>query len=240
MFEQQTTRLQPPFPRSAVVLTVVVHAAVLAAAAFWPERQRVIEAKPEVTLYRTAPPAPPPPPPPPPAATRSTPRTETKRVVKKDKLEAPTVIPEKLPEAPKPEVAAEGAPETPGEPGGVIGGVVGGVEGGVVGGVVGGTGPVTNEPPKPRNVPAFVIQRDMLEQTAPRLPEVFKQAHRGERLAGMYRVCVGLDGHVYEVTVVKGVPGADEAIAAGVREGWVYKPQQVPVCFLYNMPITIQ
>jgi protein TonB len=51
---------------------------------------------------------------------------------------------------------------------------------------------------------------------------------------------VATDGHVYEVTPIKSVPGADEDIIQGIREGWLYKPQQVPVCFLYNIPITIQ
>ena len=109
--------------------------------------------------------------------------------------------------------------------------------GGVIGGAVGG---VVGAPLKPKNVPAFVVQRDMLQQTQPNLPEVFKQAHRGQALAGSYRVCVGTDGHVYEVDIVKSVPGADEAIVTCVRESWLYKPQAVPVCFLYNMPITIQ
>jgi len=107
----------------------------------------------------------------------------------------------------------------------------------VVGGVVGSTG--TAAPVKPKNVPAFKIQADAISQPSPRLSEVFKQAHRSQTVTGMYKVCVGIDGHVFEVVAVKSVPGADEDIISGIREGWVYKPQQVPVCFLYNMPITI-
>ena len=51
-------------------------------------------------------------------------------------------------------------------------------------------------------------------------------------------MCVGLDGHVDEVTAVKSVPGADKDIIQGVKE-WLYKPRQVPACFLYNFNITI-
>ncbi|WNG32711.1 hypothetical protein F0U60_03225 [Archangium minus] len=94
---------------------------------------------------------------------------------------------------------------------------------------------------KPKNVPPFVIQRDVVRQTKPRLSEVFKQSHRNMgTVTGMYRICVSTDGNVYEVTPVKSVPGADEDIIAGIKDGWQYKPQKVPVCFLYNMPITIQ
>ncbi|NTX52411.1 PaxA, partial [Myxococcus llanfairpwllgwyngyllgogerychwyrndrobwllllantysiliogogogochensis] len=104
--------------------------------------------------------------------------------------------------------------------------------------VVGGTGPA--EPVKPKNVPPFVIQRDVVRQTSPRLSEVFKQSHRGQTLQGIYKVCVSTSGSVYEVTPVKSVPGADEDIIQGLKAGWEYKPQKVPVCFLYNIPITIQ
>ena len=55
----------------------------------------------------------------------------------------------------------------------------------------------------------------------------------------MYRVCVAQNGHVYEVTPTKAVPGADQDIIDQIRENWLYKPQQVPVCCLYNMVITI-
>ncbi len=34
--------------------------------------------------------------------------------------------------------------------------------------------------------------------------------------------------------------GADDDIIQGLKGGWEYKPQKVPVCFLYNIPITIQ
>jgi protein TonB len=109
--------------------------------------------------------------------------------------------------------------------------------GGQLGGTLGGTGEVV----KPKNVPPFVIQRDVVRQTPPRLSEVFKQSHRGQgTLTGLYRICVSTEGNVYEVTAVKSVPGADSDIISGIRDGWQYKPQKVPVCFLYNIPITIQ
>ncbi len=197
-------------------------------------------AVPEVILFKAPPAAkPPPPPPPPPAAARTTPKTNTTRIEPKKKPEVPTKIPDKVVE-PTPQAAPDPQPSAPtsNEAGGTVGGVVGGVAGGTVGGVVGSDGPPSAA--KPKNVPAFVIQRDMLQQTSPKLPEVFKQAHRGQQLAGMYKVCVGLDGKVYQVDVVKSVGGADESIVQGIREGWIYKPQQVPVCFLYNMPIKIE
>ena len=112
--------------------------------------------------------------------------------------------------------------------------------GGVVGGMVGSTGEVA-PPVKPKNVPPFVIQRDVVRQVSPKLSEVFKQAHRNSgTMLGMYKICVGTDGKVYDVVAVKAVPGADEDIISGIKDGWEYKPQKVPVCFLYNIPITIQ
>jgi protein TonB len=245
MFEQVASRKRQRFPIGPAIVAVVVHITAAAAVLHFDGVKKQSETiSSEVTFFKVSPPAvaaPPPPPPPPRGPRRQTSHTVAKTDARRV-LEAPRRVPEKIPEprepAPAPEASAEtsdsAAAAEGGESGGVEGGVVGGVVGGIVGGVVGA------ELPPPKNVPAFVIQRDLLQQSSPVLPEVFKQSHRGERLLGMYRVCVGLDGHVTAVTVVKSVPGADEAIQSGIRERWVYKPQQVPVCFLYNMPITVQ
>jgi protein TonB len=129
---------------------------------------------------------------------------------------------------------------------GVEGGVTGGVAGGVVGGMVGSTGgggsiePKPVERAKPKNVPAFAIAKDLLRQVAPRMSEVFHESHRGQTVTGLYKVCVDLDGSVYEVTPVKAIDGANDEIVDGIKTGWLYKPQQVPVCFLYNMVVRIE
>src|SRR5437868_333680 len=60
---------------------------------------------------------------------------------------------------------------------------------------------------KAKRVPALVIQRQAIYQPQPRLPEMFKLASRGKQgLAGTYRICVGANGKVFEVAVIKGVP----------------------------------
>jgi protein TonB len=181
----------------------------------------------------------PPPPPPPPAGKK---HTTPKRKLAKTEIPKPSMVAPKI-DLPPP--VSEPVVEDEGVEGGVEGGVAGGVVGGVVGGQLRSTGgggeaqpPV--DKPKPRNVPPFVIQRDLLQQTPIHLSEVFKNSHRAAGVMnGMYKVCVGTDGHVYEVEAVKSVPGADEDIIEGMKEGWLYKPQQVPVCFLYNVPIAI-
>lgn len=182
----------------------------------------------------------PPPPPPPPAGKKSQVRRKPMIQPTKVEIPRPIEIPKELP----PEEPKDSAAEDDGEEGGVEGGVKGGVIGGVVGGVVGGTGgggeaPPPPERPKAKTVPPFVIARDIIRQPPPRLSEVFKQAHRGQNLVGTYRVCVGLDGHVYEVTVIKPVPGADEDIIDGIKNEWLYKEQEVPKCFNYIGNISI-
>ncbi|WP_239470180.1 PaxA [Archangium violaceum] len=234
---------------------MVVHAGVIGVLFLFarPQEKPVEEKEVAVSLMRSLPP---PPPPPPPAGVRSVVQrkpTPRKEVVIRQPEKIQPIIEEK-PKEPEPEPTPEPEPEAEpaaeDAPAGVEGGVQGGVEGGVVGGVIGGVvggqlggqlGGTGEEPVKPKNVPPFVIQRDVVRQTPPRLSEVFKQSRRGQgTLNGMYRICVSTDGSVYEVTPVKAVPGADEDIIAGIKEGWQYKPQKVPVCFLYNIPITIQ
>jgi protein TonB len=85
-----------------------------------------------------------------------------------------------------------------------------------------------------------VIAKDMIRQSPPRMSEVFKQSHRGQTVNGMYKVCVDTDGSVYEVTPVKAIDGATEQIVEGIKADWLYRAQQVPVCFLYNMVVTVQ
>ena len=200
----------------------------------------------------------PPPPPPPPAAKKRTspkrPKVETPKrnieiakITEVPKLEAPQMVEEppkvEIEEADDGDDGVEGGVEG-GVKGGVVGGVLGGVVGGVVGGTLGGTGGGGTSPPvrpKAKNVPEFVVKRSAIRQPSPRLSEVFKQANRGKLgIGGMYKVCVDLDGKVYEVTPIKGVPGADESIIDGIKDYWLFQPQQVPVCFLYNMQITVQ
>lgn len=222
------------------LIAVAIHAAALAALIAFPgQAARMPEPEVQVAFMRA--PALPPPPPPPPAAMNSARRTKPKTpkpVTDKLVMPKPDATPKPEPE-PEPEPAEESAePVVGGMVGGVAGGVAGGTVGGVVGGTLGGTG--TGEV-KPKNVPAFVIQRDLVRQTAPRLSEVFKNARRGlPPVLGVYKVCIHTSGRVYEVTAVTSVPGADEDIIRGIREGWEYKPQQVPVCFLYNIPIQVQ
>ncbi len=179
------------------------------------------------------------PPPPPPAGKKHiTPKRKpvvARAEVPRPALEAPKVI--------------EPPPVEEEEDDGVLGGVEGGVAGVVVGGVLGGQidstgggggGMAPAEKVQPKNVPIFVIQRDMIRQVSPRMSEVFNLQHRGQTVTGMYKVCVDTGGSVYEVTPVKSVPGADDEIIEGIKAGWLYKAQQVPVCFLYNMVVTVQ
>lgn len=245
MFAQQNTQNSHLF--GPTLFSVVVHAGVIGWLVLMaaPEPKQEPEEKVlELSLLRQLPPPPPPPPPAPKRTVKRKKPTPRKELVVRQPDQVKPIV-EEAPKEPEPEVEPEPEEELEeevegGVEGGVVGGVVGGVIGGVVGGVVGGQLGGTGEV-KPKNVPPFVIQRDVVKQTPPRLSEVFKQMHRNSgTLNGMYRICVATDGHVYEVKAVKSVPGADEDIIAGIKEGWQYKPQKVPVCFLYNIPITIR
>ena len=45
-------------------------------------------------------------------------------------------------------------------------------------------------------------------------------------------VCLRTDGRVMSVGAMNGVPGLDGEISQQIQQSWVYKPQQVPVCFV--------
>jgi serine/threonine-protein kinase len=91
-----------------------------------------------------------------------------------------------------------------------------------------------------RNVPAFALHREALSEKQPDLPADVASAHRGERLAGMYKVCVAPDGTVAAVTTVQSIVGADEAIANRIRSGWKYKAQTAVLCAVVPLQYEVQ
>jgi periplasmic protein TonB len=256
MFEQHASGKNRKLPRYTAI-SIAAHAAIIALfLVFASYKGRQVEKK-EVEISFIGPGkgkgAPPPPPPPPAGAKHATPqrhkmlaKREIPKVLEQPKaIQAPQPKEEPPPPPPSEEEDDDDSPYD-GVVGGVEGGVQGGVVGGVVGGVTGGTGgggsmqPTAPERPKAKNVPPFVIAKDMLRQSPPRMSEVFKRSHRAQTVNGMYRVCVGTDGAVYEVTPVKAIEGATDEIVEGIKADWLYRPQPVPVCFLYNMVVTVQ
>lgn len=95
--------------------------------------------------------------------------------------------------------------------------------------------------PKVKNVPPGVLDAQLVRRDATfRFTDLFKRSHRGETLRGMYKVCVGTDGRVSAVTPVQSMPGADQDIARGIQDGWVYRPQAAPVCALYPLTVPVE
>jgi periplasmic protein TonB len=172
--------------------------------------------------------APPPPPPPPPPAKK---HTEVKHIEKK--IVTPTTVPQLV----QPKQEESKPDEDDGEEGGVEGGVAGGVKGGVVGGVVGGTG--TPAPVKAKNVPPHIFDSEKLSGEMPHLPDIVKIQRKGTGDAiFMSKVCVDQGGRVNQISIMQGIPGADNEIMATLRS-WKFKPQPVPICSLFRIVFTI-
>jgi periplasmic protein TonB len=170
--------------------------------------------------------APPPPPPPPPPASH-------KKV--EHKIEKKIVTPTTVPQLVQPKQEEE-KDEDKGEEGGVEGGVAGGVAGGTVGGVVGGTGA---PPPKAKNVPLATFDSNALYKPDPHLPDIVKIQRKGTGEAiFMGKVCVDQSGHVNQISVMQGIPGADQAIMNTMRS-WKFKPQPFPICTMIRLVYTI-
>ena len=169
---------------------------------------------------------PPPPPPPPPAAHKKVEHKIEKKIV------TPTTVPQLV--QPKEE---EKPDEDSGEEGGVEGGVAGGVAGGTVGGVVGGTG--TPPPVKPKNVPVAKFDAERISGAMPSLPDIVKIQRKGTGDAiFLAKVCVDQGGNVSQISIMQGIPGADQQIMQTVRS-WKFKPQQIPMCSLTRFVFTI-
>lgn len=89
-------------------------------------------------------------------------------------------------------------------------------------------------PHKPKNVAARSLESQQLFHPDPHLPPIVKIQREGTGDAHFVaKVCVGNDGQVFQVKVLRGIPGADASIVETIRQ-WTYKPQPVSVCFVAN------
>lgn len=166
-----------------------------------------------------------PPPPPPPAPPKGSNKP-------KPKVPKPVVQPQDVPKDIVQPKDKEEPEEDKGSDEGVEGGVEGGVPGGVAGGVPGGApAPPPPAPVKPKIVPAFKIEGEKLSGEMPHLPDVIKAQRRGSTVMGTYKICIESSGQVSSVTPISSIPGGDASVIGAVQ-GWRFKPQPVPVCFI--------
>lgn len=221
--------------------SIVLHAALLAAALLVPLLYFEDALPSTETAFRAffaAPPelapAPPPPPPPPAAAVRArvsrapapVPSTPARFV-------APVEVPEQMP-------IDEGI-DVVGVEGGVPGGVEGGVPGGVVGGIIGGLPP--EAPPAPRAVVRIggnIRAPKLIYEVQPVYPPLAIQA----RLSGVVimEAHVGTDGCIRSVRVLRGNPILDDAAMEAVKQRR-YQPlllNGVPTEFLLTMTMVFR
>jgi protein TonB len=180
----------------------------------------------------------PPPPPPPAARKRSTSTPKTKPTPTQ-----PTTIvqPQERP-IEKPKDEPKEPDDDSGQVGGVVGGVKGGVQGGIVGGVVGA--PASNA--GPRMVSPQVARGQLLidpndERYRVSLPPPLARA--GMRFFAILRVCVGADGAVTGVRILRGADPAIDPQIPTVLGRWRYRPFTVdgrptPFCYMLRYEIT--
>jgi hypothetical protein len=80
--------------------------------------------------------------------------------------------------------------------------------------------------------------RPMLRAQAPfKFPIEFEFLNRGKQLKGVYRVCVGKDGHISLVAALDPAGAADPYVKEGIAQGWEYKPLSKPACFFWRVTL---
>jgi hypothetical protein len=80
--------------------------------------------------------------------------------------------------------------------------------------------------------------RPMLKQKEPiRFPTGFEVRHGGQELRGLYRVCVGRDGHIALVAALNPAKDADPYVTEGIARGWEYQPLSRPACFFWRLTL---
>ena len=228
MFDRYVQGTKPSWKRRAVLTVSLALHAIAAIALVVYSFVHVEEITPPALSLTFFSAPPPPPPPPPPAAHKKV----------EHKIEKKIVTPTTVPTLVQPKQEEQKPDEDDGEEGGVEGGVAGGVKGGVLGGVVGGTG-TPGPPPKAKNVPPHMLEQQKLSGDMPHLPDIVKIQRKGTGEAvAMVKICIDQSGHVNQVSVIQGIPGADNDILSTVRS-WKYKPQPIPICSMVKFEFSI-
>jgi hypothetical protein len=96
-------------------------------------------------------------------------------------------------------------------------------------------------PQKPKNVNARTLDGQQLSHTEPHLPGLISaQYHSRQQSEARFtgKVCIDNSGKVFQVSVLAGIPGADNDIINTIKS-WTYKPQPVSVCFVANLVFSV-
>jgi FecR protein len=98
-------------------------------------------------------------------------------------------------------------------------------------------------PPEPATRPETLLFRTTGQRIAgadPHLPDAVKRRLKGQpEHSFVTQICVGSDGAVTDVSVVQGIPGADAALVATLRQ-WRYDRQPIPVCFVTQLVFSVE
>ena len=94
-------------------------------------------------------------------------------------------------------------------------------------------------PPKAKNVPPHTLEQAKLSGDMPHLPDIVKIQRKGTGEAtAMVKICIDQGGRVNQVSIIQGIPGADNDIMSTVRN-WKYKPQPIPICSMVKFEFFI-
>lgn len=72
----------------------------------------------------------------------------------------------------------------------------------------------------------------------PHLADTFAAPACGSSVQGSYKMCISRKGSISSVDIVQGIPEADPAIVATLKQ-WRYRPLPVPICFVQNLQFQI-
>ena len=86
-------------------------------------------------------------------------------------------------------------------------------------------------PPRAKNVPPHMFDVEALDRPMPQLPDEVRTRYAGRDAIVMAKICAAMDGHIDQVSIISGIPGADATIVETLRR-WRLRPQPIPICTL--------
>jgi hypothetical protein len=91
-----------------------------------------------------------------------------------------------------------------------------------------------------KNVPAHAFDAELAERPMPHLPDEVKLEHINQELVFLAKVCAGSDGRISTISIIQGIPGANEAIIGTLRQWRLRSPLPgVGICTLQKFVFTV-
>jgi hypothetical protein len=90
-----------------------------------------------------------------------------------------------------------------------------------------------------KEIKRIPVDREAVEHPPIKLPLWFRQMHPNTELRLLYKLCLGEDGRVSDVSALRGIKDLDDGIMQQMRDRWTYRVS-IKQCFVEQLVFRIE